>query len=91
MNELIIISTILVGSVGVLLYFIGWINTTIMALSKKQHVLGIILFLLSPLSVIYCIQHWSEAAKQGKQMILGLIIFSMTAIPAYLYVDSLAM
>jgi formate hydrogenlyase subunit 3/multisubunit Na+/H+ antiporter MnhD subunit len=90
MNELIIIAVILIGSIGALLYFIGWVNTIIFALSKKQHGLAIILFLVSPLSIIYCIKHWHHAAKHGKQMMLGLILICVTAIPAYLYVNSLA-
>ena len=90
MNELIIITIILIGSIGILLYFIGWINTIFMALGKKQYGLAILLFFISPLSITYCIKHWAQAAIHGKQMIFGLILFTVTAIPAYLLVDSLA-
>ncbi|MCF6288825.1 MAG: hypothetical protein L3J53_06275 [Proteobacteria bacterium] len=89
MNELIIIGIVLVASIGLLLYFIGWINTIFMALGRKQFLLAITLLILSPLAIYYCSKNWQEAATQGKQMIAGLLIFCVIAIPAYLYVKSL--
>lgn len=90
MNELKIILVILVSSVGLLLYFVGWINTIFMALGKKQHIYASVIFILNPLAIYYCITNWKDGAVQGKQMIIGLVVFCVTAIPAYMYVKDLA-
>ena len=75
----------LIACLGILLYFVGWINTIFMALGKQQKLLGLVLFLLNPLAIIYCIKNWNDAKTQGLQLIIGLFIMCATIIPAYLY------
>lgn len=75
----------LISCLGILLYFVGWINTIFMALGKGQKLMGAILFILNPLAIIYCIKNWDDAKIQGLQLIIGLAIMSATIIPAYLY------
>jgi len=75
----------LIACLGILLYFVGWINTIFMALGNQQKLMGLVLFLLNPLAIIYCIKYWNNAKTQGLQLIIGLIIMCSTIIPAYLY------
>ncbi|MBL4660752.1 MAG: hypothetical protein JKY19_10380 [Alcanivoracaceae bacterium] len=85
MNETIIIIAMLIACLGILLYFVGWINTIFMALGKDQKVVGATLFILNPLAIIYCLKNWNDAKTQCLQLIIGLLIMCSTIIPAYLY------
>ena len=85
MYETIIITVMLVACIGILLYFVGWINTVFMALGNKQHSYAILIVLLNPLAIYYCFKNWPEAKTQGKQLIIGLLIMCFTIIPAYYY------
>jgi len=89
MNELFIILIILIGSTGLMLYFVGWINSIFMALGKGQKIRAIELFLLNPTAIFYCLENWKEAKKHGIQLIVGLILVCATAIPSYVYIQSL--
>ena len=85
MNETIIILAMLIACIGILLYFVGWINTIFMALGKDEKIMGIVIFLLNPVAIYYSIKHWDEAKIQAKQLIIGLFIMCVTIIPAYVY------
>jgi len=85
MNETIIILAMLITCLGILLYFVGWINTIFMALGKDQKIVGVTVFIFNPLAIIYCIKYWHDAKTQGLQLIIGLLIMCSTIIPAYLY------
>jgi 4-amino-4-deoxy-L-arabinose transferase-like glycosyltransferase len=85
MNETIIILAMLIACIGILLYFVGWVNTIFMALGKDEKIMGVIIFLLSPIAIYYSIKHWDEAKVQAKQLTIGLIIMCATIIPAYVY------
>jgi len=85
MNETLIIIAILIACIGILLYFVGWINTIFMALGKDEKLIAATVFILNPVAIIYCLKNWSEASKQGKQLISGLLIMCATIIPALLY------
>ena len=85
MNETIIILAMLIACLGILLYFVGWINTIFMALGKNQKLIGAVIFILNPLAIIYCIKNWHDAKIQGLQLLIGLGIMCFTIIPAYLY------
>ena len=89
MFEALIIVVILVGSVGLMLYFVGWINCIFMALGKDQKAKVIIIFILNPITIFFCLQNWQEQKTQGLQMIIGLILFCITAVPSYVYIQSL--
>jgi len=89
MNETIIILAMLIACIGILLYFVGWINTIFMALGKQQKLTGAIILLLNPLAIVYCIKNWNDAKIQGLQLIIGLFIICATIIPAYLYYKSI--
>lgn len=80
----------LIACIGILLYFVGWINTIFMALGKNQIVMGVLLFVVNPIAIIYCIKNWNDAATQGKQLIIGLLIMCSTIIPAYIYYSKYA-
>ena len=88
MNETIIILFMLIACVGILLYFVGWINTIFMALGKDEKLMGALIFILNPLAIYYSIKHWNEAKVQAKQLIIGLFIMCATIIPAYVYYTS---
>ena len=90
MYDFLIILVILAGSVGVLLYFVGWMNTIFMALGKKQYSMGAVLFILNPLSIVYCIKNWQDASKQGKQLIIGFVLMCCTIIPSYFFIDKIS-
>ncbi len=75
----------LIACLGILLYFVGWMNTIFMALGKEQKLMGAILFIINPLAIIYCIKNWQDARIQGIQLITGALIMCATIIPAYLY------
>ncbi|HFC30338.1 MAG TPA: hypothetical protein ENJ44_04765 [Oceanospirillales bacterium] len=85
MYELIIILTVLTASIGILLYFVGWINTIFMALGNNQKLYAFIIFLLNPLAIYYCLKNWQQAKTQGKQLIIGLFIMCISIIPAVYY------
>ena len=85
MNETIIITFMLFACIGLLLYFVGWINTIFMALGNDQKLMGFIIFILNPVAIYYCIKHWDQAKIQGLQLIIGLCIMLVTIVPAYLY------
>lgn len=85
MNETIIILAMLIACIGILLYFVGWINTIFMALGKDEKIMGIIIFILNPVAIYYSIKHWDEAKVQAKQLMIGLFIMCITIIPAYFY------
>ena len=89
MYEAIIITTILVACIGILLFFVGWINTVITALGNKEYVLAIFIWILNPLAIYYCIKNWDIAKTQGKQLIIGLFIMCITIIPAYIYFSTI--
>ena len=72
-----------------MLYFVGWINTIYMALGKDNKTKAIIIFILNPIAIFFCIQNWQEEKKQGLQLIIGLILVCITAIPSYLFIQSL--
>lgn len=88
MNETIIIITILIACLGILLYFVGWINTIFMALGKDDKFIAAIIFILNPVAIYYCLKNWQEASTQGKQLLIGLAIMSATIIPAILYYNN---
>lgn len=75
----------LIACVGILLYFVGWINTIFMALGKDEKLMGVAIFILNPLAIYYCIKNWDDAATQGKQLLIGLLIMICTVLPAYIY------
>jgi len=85
MNETIIILSMLIACIGILLYFVGWINTIFMALGKDEKTMGFIIFILNPVAIYYSIKHWDEAKVQAKQLMIGLFIMAATIIPAYVY------
>ncbi len=85
MNETIIILAMLIACIGILLYFVGWINTIFMALGKDEKIMGVIIFILNPVAIYYSIKHWDEAKVQARQLIIGLFIMCATIIPAYVY------
>jgi phosphoglycerol transferase MdoB-like AlkP superfamily enzyme len=86
MNETLIILAMLIASIGILLYFVGWINTIFMALGKDEKIMGILIFILNPLAIYYNIKHWNDdGAKQAKQLLIGLFIMCITIIHAYIY------
>ncbi len=88
MNETIIILFILIACVGILLYFVGWINTIFMALGKDNKLYAAVITIINPIAIFYCIQNWQDGKTQGKQMIIGLLIMSVTIIPAYVYYNN---
>jgi hypothetical protein len=75
----------LIACIGILLYFVGWINTIFMALGKDEKLMGAIIFILNPLAIYYSIKHKSEAKNQIKQLLIGLFLMCATIIPAYIY------
>ena len=85
MNETIIILAMIIACIGILLYFVGWINTIFMALGKNEKIMGILIFILNPLAIYYSIKHWDDGATQAKQLMVGLFIMCATIIPAYIY------
>ena len=85
MNETIIILAMLIACIGILLYFVGWINVIFMALGKNEKIMGLLIFVINPLAIYYSIKHWDEAATQAKQLLLGAFIMCATIIPAYIY------
>jgi hypothetical protein len=85
MNETIIILAMLIACIGILLYFVGWINTIFMALGKDEKIMGILIFIFNPLAIYYSIKYWDDGATQAKQLLIGLFIMGVTIIPAYLY------
>lgn len=85
MNEILIIVAILIACIGILLYFVGWINTIFMALGKDQKIMGVVIFILNPIAIYYSLKHWNDAKTQAKQLIIGLIIMCLTIIPAVLF------
>ena len=85
MNETLIILAMLIACIGILLYFVGWINTIFMALGKDEKLMGIVIFIINPLAIYYSLKHWQDAKTQAKQLIIGLIIMCATIIPAYVY------
>lgn len=90
MNETIIILAILIACIGILLYFVGWINTIFMALGKNEIIMGILIFVLNPLAIYYSIKQWNnDGATQAKQLIMGLFIMCATIIPAYVYYNGI--
>jgi uncharacterized BrkB/YihY/UPF0761 family membrane protein len=54
MFEVLIILVILAGSIGLTLYFVGWINCIFMALGKDQIAKAIIIFILNPVAIFIC-------------------------------------
>jgi len=90
MNETIIILAMLIACIGILLYFVGWINSIFMALGKGEIFIGIVIFIINPLAIYYSIKHWDEAKVQAKQLLVGLFIMCITIIPAYLYYSKYA-
>lgn len=89
MNETIIIAVILIGSIGLMLYFVGWINSIFMALGKNQKIRAIEILIINPTAIFYCLENWQEAKTQGLQLIIGLFLMCITAIPSYLHIQSL--
>lgn len=61
-----------------------------MALGKQQKLIGAILFILNPLAIAYCIKYWDDASKNGKQLIIGLVLMIITIIPGYLFIDKIS-
>ena len=89
LNAIIIIGIILIGSIGLMLYFVGWINSIFMALGNDKKIKAIIIFIINPIAIYYCIQNWQEEKKLGLQLIIGLFLICITAIPSYLFIQSL--
>ncbi|MFK8012974.1 MAG: hypothetical protein AB8B80_13100 [Marinicellaceae bacterium] len=89
MYELFIIFVILIGCIGLMLYFVGWINCIFMALGKDKKIQAVVIFIVNPIAIYFCMQNWQDEKKQGLQMICGLLIMVVTVIPSYLYIQSL--
>jgi uncharacterized membrane protein len=85
MLEFYIILGLILTSIGVLLYFIGTLNTIIIAFGKKQTLFGISIIVINPIAIVYCLMNWKDASTQGMQILLGLIIMSCVLIPAYMF------
>jgi uncharacterized membrane protein YiaA len=85
MNEIIILLALLVLCSGVLIYFIGAVNSFIIALGNKHYIFAIAILLLNPIAIVYCLINWEIAETQGKQLVIGLIISGSVIVPSYIY------
>ncbi|HHL31636.1 MAG TPA: hypothetical protein ENJ41_03555 [Oceanospirillales bacterium] len=85
MNEIIILLVLLILSSGVLIYFIGAINSLIIALGNKHYVFALAILLFNPIAIVYCLINWEIAETQGKQLVIGLIISGSALVPCYIY------
>ncbi len=83
MYELLAISGTLLLSVGILLYFVGVINTIIIAFGRKHTTFAIFMVIINPLAIIYCLRNWKVSKTQGWQLIIGFVITSTIAFLIY--------
>ncbi len=89
MYETLIIFYVLIACIGLLLYFVGWINTIFMALGNQQKIYAFSIFILNPLAIYYSLKNWQQAKTQAKQLIIGLLIMCLTIIPAIVYFNQI--
>lgn len=85
MKEILIILLMLLLSAGMMLYFVGLVNTIIIAFGRKHTKFGLLIVLFNPLAILYCINNWNISKTQGKQLIIGLLIMCIIIIPGYFY------
>lgn len=79
MMDLLVIITLLSGSIGLMLFIVGSAFSGIVALGNQQRVYGWAIFLCLPLSLIYCYQHWKIASYSGKMVFSGTFLLCITA------------
>ncbi len=89
MYETLIIFYVLIACIGLLLYFVGWINTIFMALGNQQKIYAFSILILNPLAIYYSLKNWQQAKTQAKQLIIGLLIMCLTIIPAIVYFNQI--
>lgn len=80
MMQYVVITTLLTGSIGLMLFVIGSIFSAVVALGNKQHVFGWSIILFLPISLIYCGKHWDIASYSGRMVYAGGALLALTAI-----------
>lgn len=69
---------LLCGSLGLMLFVIGSIFSAIVALGNEQRVYGWLIFLVMPVSLIYCALNWDKASYSGKMVFAGAFLLLIT-------------
>ncbi len=94
MEHFWVISALLSGAIGLMLFAVGSIFTAITALGKRNKLWGWCTLLVWPISLIYCAKYWKETAYSAKMVYSGAILLCITFIilkvgGLFSYIDSI--
>lgn len=79
MADILVIITLLTGSIGLMLFVIGSIFSMVTAFGNNQKVFGFAILFVLPLSLVYCAKNWDKAAYSGKMVFPGAALLLLTA------------
>jgi hypothetical protein len=79
MMDLLVIITLLSGSIGLMLFIVGSVFSAIVALGNEQKLYGWSIFLFLPVSLVYCYTNWAKVKYSGKMVFSGTFLLLFTA------------
>ena len=90
MSNLVLITAMVVGSIGATLLFVGSVISMVTAFGNKQYFMGMLLLLFFPASLLYCALNWKLATYPGKLVYTGGVLVVASLVAIGLTVDKIA-